>query len=194
MSQNSTTTFFAVYVMAATALAGTDGYAQRIYMDDEPSALFPNAVNERRNASSEPIYCAAKNITRTMSECEPMDASIEETSHRFEKIKNSFYKHCIDFPADKRGYILELANRVCQLHFTDNLSEYNKFDETIDTVLKLSNGQTLSISQFLDEEIDAPVVFSIHRGKELLVTDEMPLQEVVNTINSVMQERADGTR
>lgn len=189
MYQNSTTTFTVIAIMAATALVGTGGDMQQSY--NELSSLLPNAMNERVNASSVPITYydrVAKNITRTMSECKPINAAIEETLRRFEKIKNSFSKHSKGFPVDKQDYVFELANQVCQLPFTDNLSEYNEFDGTIDTVLKLSNGQTLSISQFIDEEIEAPVVFFIHRRKELLVTDEMPLWKIVDTIKSAMQK------
>ena len=190
MYQNSTTTFMVIAFIAATAPAWTGSYALPSY-GDEHSSLLPNAVNERGNASSVSITYygrVAKNITRKIRDYGPVKAENDESLQRFEQIKNSFSKHSIGFPVEKKNYILELANRVCQLPFIDNLSEYNEFDRAIDTVLKLSNGQTLSISQFIDEEIEAPVVFSIHRGKELLVTDEMPLWEIVDTINSAMQK------
>ena len=84
-----------------------------------------------------------------------------------------------------------LSNTLCKLKFVDNISSYNESDFSLDTILKLSNGLKLSISQFLDEDIDSPVVFSIHRGKTLLISDEMPIAEIVNIINSVEAKFAD---
>ena len=50
----------------------------------------------------------------------------------------------------------------------------------------MSGGLTLTLSQFIDDEVDAPVVFSIHRGTELLVSAEMKLGELAKTINEVL--------
>lgn len=109
----------------------------------------------------------------------------DENKIRHNSIINSFRKYCKGFPKDKENYISFLANTVCELPFIDNLSYYDEFDECIETVLKLKHNITLSISQFLSEEVDAPVVFSIHKGKTLLIADEMPLKDIVETINSI---------
>ena len=105
---------------------------------------------------------------------------------RHHAIESSFIKHSDGFPAAKKNYLMQLANQVCKLPFYDNVSSYNNDDESIDTILKLTDGTTLSLSQFLNEDVDAPVVFSIHRNNMLLVADELPLSEIVQTINSVI--------
>jgi hypothetical protein len=79
-----------------------------------------------------------------------------------------------------------MANVMCGISFLDNISAFNKIDETIDTVFKLNGGLTLTMSQFLEDEIDAPVVFSIHRGEELLVSAEMNLDELAKTVKDVL--------
>ena len=105
---------------------------------------------------------------------------------RFLAMKHSFMRYRKDISSDELSYFTSVANVLCKLDFKDNISSYNESDKCIDTVLRLSNGLTLSISSFLDEDINAPMVFSIHRGRMLLVTDEMPISEIVKTINSVV--------
>lgn len=114
-----------------------------------------------------------------------IDNESEEMQKRFKAIKHSFARYSEGFPSEKQGHFSLMANALCKLDFKDNISSYNKDDDSIDTVLKLSNGLTLSISCFVDEDEDAPMVFSIHRGKALLVSDELPVEEIVRKINSV---------
>lgn len=104
---------------------------------------------------------------------------------RFQSMKRSFLRYSEGFPQEKQSYFALMADALCKLDFKDNLSSYNRGDASIDTVIKLKNGITLRVSCFIDDEIDAPMVFSIHRGRTLLVTDELPVSEIVNTINSV---------
>ena len=193
MSPYSTTTFSAIAFMAFSSLAETGDIQQQQYniVVENSCNSQTNGVLDSKNCSGIPITLyinVAKNFIRSTSEDMPMDAASEEALRRCNMIKNSFSKHKVGFPDEKMSYLDELANIVCHLQFKDNISEYNEYDETIDTVINLSNGLTLSISQFLCEKKDAPVVFSIHRERELLVTDAMPLKEVIDTINSVVQK------
>lgn len=114
-----------------------------------------------------------------------IDQKSKEMQCRFHAMNNSFTRYNKGFPSDKQGHFSLMANALCKLDFTDNISSYNKDDDSIDTILKLSNGLTLSISCFVDEDENAPMVFSLHRGTTLLVTDEMPVEEIVRKINSV---------
>lgn len=140
------------------------------------------------NASGEPIMYygySSEDYSRSCSTLRSIGISSVKMKLRYEALNKSFQKYKNEFPSEKENYFNTFANAVCQLQFNDNVSIYNKYDETIDSVLKLQNGLTLSISQFINEDIDAPVVFSIHREKTLLISDELPLEEIVNTINSI---------
>lgn len=122
------------------------------------------------------------------SETQNLTMSIEDKDrqYRFKAIQRSFLRHCDGLPNDKMKYLDYMANEMCGISFRDNISEYNSIDATIDTIFKMSGGLTLTLSQFIDDEVDAPVVFSIHRGTELLVSAEMKLGELAKTINEVL--------
>ncbi len=111
------------------------------------------------------------------------NAAGTRTRGRYDALVESFKKYDAKFPADKNGAYEALFEKISQLQFVDNVASYNEWDNSIDIILKLSNGLKVSISQFLDDE-DASVVFSIHRGKTLLVADEMPVSELVSTLNA----------
>ena len=130
--------------------------------------------------SSSLKYEASKTENLTMS------AEDKDRQYRFKAIQRSFLKHCDGLPSDKMKYMEYMANEMCGIPFRDNISEYNIIDATIDTIFKMSGGLTLTLSQFIDDEINAPVVFSIHRGTELLVSAEMKLNELAKTINEVL--------
>lgn len=118
------------------------------------------------------------------------DSRIEKTSldmqNRFHAMKHSFNRYGKGIPTEKYGFFNLVANTLCKLDFNDIVSSYNEDDLSIDTVLRLSNGLTLSISSFIDENINSPMVFSIHRGNMLLVADQMPINDIVETIKSVI--------
>lgn len=128
---------------------------------------------------------ASENYYRTQNTDSLIDHVSIEMQTRFHAIKSSFLHYCEGFPKEKMNHFTIMANALCKLEFIDNASSYNNIDESIDTVLKLRNGLTLSISSFVGDSEDAPMVFSLHRGQTLLVSDELPVNEIVRTINSV---------
>lgn len=105
---------------------------------------------------------------------------------RYKDIERSFLKNSDGLPGNKMSYMEYMANVMCGLSFEENISAFNKFDETIDSVFRMRGELTLSLTQFLDEDQDAPVVFSIHRGENLLVSAEMKLDELAKTVNEVL--------
>lgn len=115
-----------------------------------------------------------------------MSAEDKDRQYRFKAIQRSFLRHCDGLPNNKMKYMEYMANEMCGIPFRDNISEYNSIDATIDTIFKMNGGLTLTLSQFIYDEVDAPVVFSIHRGTELLVSAEMKLDELATTINEVL--------
>jgi len=113
-----------------------------------------------------------------------IDKISREMQSRVQSLKRSFSKYSDGFPTEKQSYFAYMADALCKLDFIDNVSSYNKYDSSIDTIIKLKNGLTLSVSCFIEDKKDAPMVFSIHRNHTLLVSDELPINEIVNTINS----------
>lgn len=110
---------------------------------------------------------------------------------RHKMIEQSFLKNGKNFPKEKFSYFSVLSNEVCKLRFKDVVSLYNEYDESIDIILWLNSGLTLSLSQFITKSVDSPVVFSLHRGTSLLVSDEQPIDEIVESINSVNLNNTD---
>lgn len=128
---------------------------------------------------------ASEGYLRSQNESRQIEHNAIDMQTRFNAIKHSFLRYNAGFPADKLNHFFVLANALCKLDFNDNVSSYNKEDESIDVVLELRNGLTLSVSYFIDEDAEAPMVFSLHRGRTLLVQDELPVNEIVKIIISV---------
>lgn len=186
----STGTFNTVFAIAIFAASSGDDVQQSFGVQDF-SSCSAIEIYEDSKTSGRPIAFydqTSKGFSRSMSIENPVEDESIQMQRRYKAIEKSFLKHSNGFPSEKKEYLSVLSNSVCRLQFKDNVSSYNEYDNSIDTILKLSNGLKLSISQFIDEKIDAPVVFSIHRGKTLLISDEMPINEIVNIINSIMIE------
>ena len=128
---------------------------------------------------------STEEYVRTRHDVNKIDRASMAMQSRFHAMKLSFMHYSDGMPSDKLSYFTYMANALCKLDFKDNVSSYNNGDASIDMVLKFSNGLTLSVSSFVDEEEGAPMVFSLHRGHTLLVSDELPVNEIVKTINSV---------
>ena len=194
MSQNSTGTFTSILIVAALTVASSD-VMQQSYVANNGLSTYPTYENsENSKTSGMPIAFynhTSGNFVRSMSMEDAIDSESIQMQERHRAIEDSFSKYSEGFPFEKMDFLSVLSNSLCKLKFVDNISSYNESDFSLDTILKLSNGLKLSISQFLDEDIDSPVVFSIHRGKTLLISDEMPIAEIVNIINSVEAKFAD---
>ncbi len=121
---------------------------------------------------------------RAKSDDAKIDLTSIETQRRFQALKSSFFRYSQGFPKEKSDYFSRMASAICKLESNEIVSYYNDIDSSIDVVLKLKTGLTISIACFIDEDVDAPVVFSIHRGRTLLVSDELPINEVVSNINT----------
>ena len=145
-------------------------YSMHSFQSGAPMAFFPQLSD---------FYQTQKSIETSI------DILSMKMQQRYKILQRLFNENNEGFPTEKFRYFNQMANALCQLDFDDNVSSYNEFDESIDTILKLKNGLTLSVSCFVDEEINAPMVFSIHRDTMLLVSDELPVDEMVKTIKSV---------
>lgn len=187
--------FTSMFVLASLAITSSGSF-QQPFMIKESTPYHINEIyeNHRMDGTGTPISFynrKSRYFGRSDSASMPVDKESIKMQQRYRAIKESFSKNCEEFPIEKNEYIEMLSNQICKLHFNDNISMYNKYDESIDTIIFLSNGLKLSVSQFLDEDIDAPAVFSIHRGQALLISDAMPINEIIDTINSVVSKLSD---
>jgi hypothetical protein len=81
----------------------------------------------------------------------------------------------------------EVFNALSALPFTNNVSNYDEFDDSINVIMNLPYELKLSVARFMDEE-DSTVVFSIHQGARLLVSNEMPIELVVKDLNGLINQ------
>lgn len=191
MSQKNNISIGTFSTVFAILAASSSDVVQQSFVTQNFSSYSVNEICENSKTSGMPIAFynqTSEGFSRSMSIESPIENESIQMQQRYKAIEESFLKHSNRFPFEKKEYISMLSNSICRLQFKDNVSSYNEYDNSIDTILKLSNGLKLSISQFIDEEIDAPAVFSIHRGKTLLISDTMPINGIVNIINSIMVE------
>lgn len=184
MSQNNINTVFTAFAIAAATAPLVQAKGA-----DSLSVPVGNYVAFDKQYKSGLLtmyyHHATEEYVKTQNSVNRMERSSVEMQTRYQAMKNSFAKYNTGLPTDKQNYFSQVANALCKLEFRDIVSSYNETDASIDTVLKLTNGLTLSVSCFVDEDMDYPMVFSIHRGKVLLVSDALPVGEIVRTINSV---------
>lgn len=186
----SANTYGAFFVAATVALASAASEMSVKSTDilQQSSRSWMEYTQSFNKSGSLMIYYphASENYFISKNTDSLIDQVSMEMQSRYQSIKRSFIRYSDGFPKDKQNHFAIMANALCKLEFSDNVSSYNKIDESIDTVLKLKNGLTLSVSSFVDEEAEAPMVFSLHRGQTLLVSDELPVNDIVRTINSVI--------
>lgn len=150
---------------------------------------FKSEFVDKSSRSGDPIsFYTSEDIRFSVSLTQevPMSAEEKMRQYRYKAIERTFLKNSDGLPGNKMNYLIFMANVMCGISFFDNISSFNKYDETIDSIFRMDGGLTLTMTQFLDEDIDAPVVFSIHRGEVLLVSAEMKLDELAKTVNEVL--------
>jgi hypothetical protein len=182
------------YAMATGIALGSSGVAPADAQMKQSSGTgyswgFKTEQFDKSTRSGQPItFLGSENLRYRVAATQALSMSSEEKmrQYRYKSIERSFMKNSDGFPGTRMSYMEYMANVMCGISFLDNISAFNKIDETIDTVFKLNGGLTLTMSQFLEDEIDAPVVFSIHRGEELLVSAEMNLDELAKTVKDVL--------
>lgn len=185
MLQNSTGTFTTFFI--SVAMLSASSMEQYLALSSMGTYQINETAHLYQTGSLISYYnYGSSGFERSNSYIDPIDVESIDMQKRYQSISNSFAKYRMGFPMGKNDYFKVLSNALCKLSFDDNVTSYNEFDESIDVVLRLSNGLRLSISMFLNEDIEAPVVFSIHRGRTLLVSDELHIEDIVSTIKTIV--------
>jgi len=177
-----------VQLLASVAIAATAPLIKSNGASTDSMPVQINPIIEQPYQSGPFMRFYSHPVTeymRSNSNSERIDDVMAAMQDRYQSLKSNFERYNDGFPKEKTSYFSQMVNVLCRLDFKDGLTTYNKSDASIDTVLNLRSGLTLSVSRFIEDDIDAPVVFSIHRGRILLVSDELPVDEIVNTIKSV---------
>ena len=187
MLKASTETIQTLAIGMALASATVPDEGQRIIAE----IMMPVSTKQ----SGDTIFSykeASEILSLSQNRLSAVDITSVKRQLRYKSIEENFRLNCGQMPQDKRGYMEKLANEVSLLPIVDYITSYNEYDESLDMVLKINDGLTLSISQFLDEDLDAPSVFSIHRGSRLLVSDELPISEIISRYHSVITKYGNG--
>jgi hypothetical protein len=133
------------------------------------------------------IVTPSVSYTKTTSENMHIDKPLLERKKRYDRLRSSFNKNLHGFQVKKNHVAEEVFNALSALPFTNNVSNYDEFDDSINVIMNLPYELKLSVARFMDEE-DSTVVFSIHQGARLLVSNEMPIELVVKDLNGLINQ------
>lgn len=195
MLKASTETIQTLAIGIALASASTTDAPSQTVPDEGQRIIAEIMMPVSTKQSGDTIFSykeASEILSLSQNRLSAVDITSVKRQLRYKSIEENFRLNCGQMPQDKRGYMEKLANEVSLLPIVDYITSYNEYDESLDMVLKINDGLTLSISQFLDEDLDAPSVFSIHRGSRLLVSDELPISEIISRYHSVITKYGNG--
>lgn len=195
MLKASTETIQTLAIGIALASASTTDAPSQTIPDEGQRIIAEITMPVSAKQSGDMIFSykdASEDLSLSQNRLSAVDITSVKRQLRYRSIEENFMLNCGRMPQDKRGYMEKLANEVSILPIVDYITTYNDYDESLDTVLKINDGLTLSISQFLDEDLDAPSVFSIHRGSTLLVSDELPISEIISKYHAVITKYGNG--
>lgn len=195
MLKASTETIQTLAIGIALASASTTDAPSQTVPDEGQRIIAEIMMPVSTKQSGDMIFSykeASEILSLSQNRLSAVDITSVKRQLRYKSIEDNFRLNCGQMPQDKRGYMEKLANEVSLLPIVDYITSYNEYDESLDMVLKINDGLTLSISQFLDEDLDAPSVFSIHRGSRLLVSDELPISEIISRYHSVITKYGNG--
>lgn len=80
----------------------------------------------------------------------------------------------------------QLFKRLAQLLFVDDIVQYDSYEDTIDITFWFNHGLSVLINKDVEDETEN-VIFSLYHKKKLLVCDEMPIGNLVNTIQQTIE-------
>lgn len=80
----------------------------------------------------------------------------------------------------------QLFKRLAQLSFVDDIVQYDSYEDTIDITFWFNHGLSVLINKDVEDGSEN-VIFSLYHKKKLLVCDEMPIGNLVNTIQQTIE-------
>jgi hypothetical protein len=172
-----------VLMAASTALQPQIANANDTFSEYEVQSL------EGYNGTSfeDMIVTPSVSYTKTASENMHIDESLLERKKRYDRLRSSFINNLHGFHVKKNNVAEEVFNALSALPFSNNVSNYDEFDDSINVIMNLPRQLKLSVARLMDEE-DSTVVFSIHQGTRLLVSNEMPIEQLVKDLNDLINK------
>ena len=180
-------------LVAGTTLAASSAMAQipMPYSNRSVDITMSYDANGERSGSTFDMNIVLEDNTikfsRTNSTENQLTPEMIAVTHRYAQLIESFNAPKLNYPACSIDVFRDLANIVCNIPFKTVSSFYNLYDESVDLVLKMDFNINLSISKFIDDDEDC-VVFSIHRNRRLLVSNEMPLRDIEEKMITLINE------
>lgn len=183
-----------ITILASTALAATSVLSDHGVNHIDPiSTAFPNSIymNSLQSGIGTDVSFTQENSEVRFFRKNTMDLhmspEVMANNRRFSKLQRSFLSNLHGFALDKMRIFRDIANVLCCIPFDSVIASFNEYDESIDIKMFLSYNIHLSISRFVDDSDDG-VVFSIHRNKRLLVSNEMHINELESKVVGLLKD------
>ena len=111
-----------------------------------------------------------------------------ERAQRIQMLITSYQKNKFD---EQLGYhslwTMRMANSaLCKLPFTDSILQYDKYDDVWQYNLYFDNDLELSVSVYVEDDGMSDVDYSVYHQGELLVSNALPLVQVVKKMSTVI--------
>lgn len=183
-----------ITILTGTALAATGALSTygTNYVDQLSTAVPTSIyINSLQSGVGTDVCFSQENSKISFFRMNTKDLSMSPqvmaNNRRFSKLQKSFLSNLHGAVGDNISTFRCMANVLCNIPFESVIASYNEYDESIDIKMSLSYNIHLSISRFVDDNDDY-VVFSIHRNKRLLVSNEMHLNELDLKIVDLLKE------
>lgn len=128
-------------------------------------------------------------LTPIVRKAKGQNSSISKKSKKeysnYWKLYTSFLEHVNNAKESIIAQFEDIASSLKYLDINDSLAQYSAFDNMIDIDIILSEGCHLSIGKFIDEEYDG-VDFTVSKGRRVIATGEMDVDELVSKIHSII--------
>ncbi len=116
------------------------------------------------------------------------DADRMERAQRAQMLMTSYQKNQLDEHLSLRTlWTMRMVNStLCKLPFTDSILQYDKYDDVWQYNLYFDHDLELSVSVYVEDDGMSDVDFSVYHQRELLVSNALPLLQVVKKMSTVL--------
>ena len=111
-----------------------------------------------------------------------------EQAQRVQMLRTSYQKNKYDEQISYPSFwTMKVANGVlCKLPFTDSMLQYDKYDDVWQYNLYFDHDLELSVSVYVEDDGMSDVDYSVYHQGELLVSNALPLLQVVKKMRMVL--------